>query len=52
MCANVKVCKYIFKYVHKNNNRINNRIQCEDDVNENNINLNLINEIQKYQNAR
>ena len=52
MCANVKVCKYIFKYVYKNNNRINLRIQRENNVDDNNINLDLINEIQKYRDAR
>ena len=50
ICANVKICKYIFKYVYKSNDRVNLSIKCERNV-KNDMKLNLVNEIQEYRDA-
>ena len=51
ICANVEICKYIFKYVYKSNNRVNFRIKREKDE-KIDIKSNFINEIQEYRDAR
>ena len=53
ICANVKACKYIFKYVHKGSDRVSLRIIRENDNRgQNVIDLNSVNEIQEYRDAR